>query len=193
VNSSLEERDAAGADVPLFEWTYEEHHRSLYAYLLGRSGNSDVAADLLQETFLRVWRHMESLRQVPAQRRRFWLFAVARNVVNDHYRRVVPRQEREESMSEGIALRSATAGPEAMLEASETAAIVDAAIERLPDNLRTVLAMRLLTGMTSTEIGEALGRPAGTVRYQLAEARQRIAVELGLQDNSDARERIGKR
>ena len=42
--------------------------------------------------------------------------------------------------------------------------------------------MRVLDERTSTEIGELLGRPAGTVRYQLTQARRRLAVDLQLSD-----------
>jgi RNA polymerase sigma-70 factor (ECF subfamily) len=55
---------------------------------------------------------------------------------------------------------------------------MDAAIGRLPEDLRTVLVLQVLGDRTSAEIGELLGRPAGTVRYQLALARRHLADEL---------------
>jgi RNA polymerase sigma-70 factor (ECF subfamily) len=55
---------------------------------------------------------------------------------------------------------------------------VDAAIQSLPDDLRVVLVLHLLGDRTSAEIGEILGRPPGTVRYQLSQARKRLAVQL---------------
>jgi RNA polymerase sigma-70 factor, ECF subfamily len=45
-----------------------------------------------------------------------------------------------------------------------------------------VLVLQVLDERTSAEIGELLGRPAGTVRYQLSQARKRLAVELRLLD-----------
>jgi len=57
---------------------------------------------------------------------------------------------------------------------------VDRAIRRLPEHLRTVLVLQVLGERTSAEIGEMLDRPAGTVRYQLSQARKRLAEELRL-------------
>jgi RNA polymerase sigma-70 factor (ECF subfamily) len=51
---------------------------------------------------------------------------------------------------------------------------------RLPEEQRTLLALRFVAGLTSDEIGQALGKPAGTVRYQIAQARRRLAQELGM-------------
>jgi RNA polymerase sigma-70 factor (ECF subfamily) len=50
----------------------------------------------------------------------------------------------------------------------------------LPEALREVLVLHVLGDRNSTEIGAALGRPAGTVRYQLAEARRLLARALDI-------------
>lgn len=57
---------------------------------------------------------------------------------------------------------------------------LDRALERLPEDLRVVICMRYLGEMNSSEIGETLERPAGTVRYQLGRARVLLARELGI-------------
>src|SRR5207248_2748197 len=74
-------------DEPFFDALYEAHSRVLYAYLLGQSGDRETAEDLLQETFVRVWRRLETVQALPEERRRFWLFATARNLLRDVYRR----------------------------------------------------------------------------------------------------------
>jgi RNA polymerase sigma-70 factor (ECF subfamily) len=168
-------------DVACFDRLYGAHHRVVYAYLLGHVGSADSAADLLQETFLRVWRHINDARQVPADRQRFWLFAIARNLLLDYGRRQAARRRCEEALRESAAIRVREGDPADAVIARETAAAVDAAIARLPDDLRLVLTLHLVGGLTSAEIGSSLNRPAGTVRYQLSRARQRIAQELGLQ------------
>jgi RNA polymerase sigma-70 factor (ECF subfamily) len=67
---------------------------------------------------------------------------------------------------------------EKRLEERELVALLDLAIKRLPEDLRTVLALSVLAEMSSTEISAALGKPAGTIRYQLARARKYLADEL---------------
>ena len=154
--------------LALFDGLYAECQRPVFAYLLGATNDREVAADLVQETFTRAWQHRAELATMAAERRRFWLFHVARNLRTDHYR----RQAHADLMplDEGDA-----AAPSAdTVELAD----VDAAIRRLPDDLRSVLVMNAVADMTSAEIGEALQRPAGTVRYQLTRARRLLAEDL---------------
>ena len=61
-----------------------------------------------------------------------------------------------------------------------------AAIDRLPEQQRTTLALVAAGGLTSTEIAAALRVPAGTVRYRLAMARRALATVLDNYDNPPA-------
>lgn len=142
-----------------------------------------MAADLLQEACLRLWRHIGEVRTIPDERRRYWLFSVAGNIANDYYRRRAVR-ERHEAPS----LQRDLADTTMLQEQTESVAAVDAAMQHLPEELRTVMALRFLAEMNSEEIGAALGKPAGTVRYQIAQARRRLAQELRLLQDSASEE-----
>jgi RNA polymerase sigma-70 factor (ECF subfamily) len=172
-------------DAALFEAVYAGHHQTLHAYFFGRTGDPEVAADLVQETFLRAWRNIDTLRMMAAERHRYWLFAVGRNLLTDHYRRsaapVSPQELADDSW-----LASSMPVPEAHAEWMDQLRQLDAAIRCLPDTLRTALAMQVLGEMTSAEIGEALNLPAGTVRYHLSQARRVLIVALN-PTGSDAR------
>ena len=61
-----------------------------------------------------------------------------------------------------------------------------AAIDRLPEQQRTTLALAAAGGLNSTEIATALREPAGTVRYRLAMARRALAAALDNYDNPPA-------
>ena len=171
----------------LFDRLYAGYARSVHAYFLGRTGDDQRAVDLLQDTFVRVWRHLADLRSVPPERQRFWLFGIARNVLTDAYR----RQASQQRLVEQSAQQAEPLAHAATTQTLEGALDVDAAMSRLPEDLRLVLTMSVLGEMTSAEIGEALGRPAGTVRYQLSRARARLAAELGL-DNAAPRAKEGQ-
>ncbi len=168
------------ADSALFDVLYGAHYRSLYAYLLGHTAESETATDLLQEVFVRVWRHISEARCIPCERRCFWLFAIARNLLHDHHRRRTVRRRYEAAMPEADLAADAASDPARTVEQREMAAAVEAAIARLPVVLRTVLTMHLVGGMTSIEIGAALDKPPGTIRYQILQARKRLARDLGL-------------
>jgi RNA polymerase sigma-70 factor (ECF subfamily) len=158
----------------LFDTLFAEHRRVLYAYLFGQVGSRESAEDLLQETFVRVWRHIEDAQRVPVERQRFWLLAIARNLALDFRRRGIVRERGETA----LAASPSPATPEQLAVARETFDRLDDAIYCLPDTLRTVLTLHVLGDLTSAEVGQVLGRPPGTVRYQLAEARKRLAQVL---------------
>lgn len=148
---------------------YTAHHRALYAYFYGHTGDENQAADLLQEAFLRAWRRIGELQGLEAANARYWLFGVARNLLIDNYRRRAAR--RDEPLDDAPE-------PTAPAEDRDAALDLEAAIARLPAEQREVLALSALGGLTSAEIGEALGRPAGTVRYVLSLARKALAEQL---------------
>ena len=180
--------------VDRFNALYDRHARPIHAYFLGHTGDDQVAADLMQETFTRVWRHRVDLETMPEEKQRYWLFGIGRNVLTDHYRRQAVRRIVQEAESESLeahpdpAWAAGCAGRDDSLD-------LEAAVARLPDALRVVLAMSVLGEMTSSEIGEALGRPAGTVRYQLRQARRALAEMLAPGSaatlGSDARQEVG--
>lgn len=172
---------AALAGRPLFEQLYAGHHQTLYAYLLGRTADPDLALDLLQDTFLRLWRNVHLVGDLSTEGQHAWLFAVARNLVIDQYRAQSTRRATGQALEDAAQMANSTA-PHSDVEVEvaygERLQELDDAIRALPEDLRVVLVLSVVGERTSTEVGELLGRPAGTVRYQLAEARRRLAHSL---------------
>ena len=168
--------------LQLFDRLYATHATALHDYLLGRTSDAEVARDLLQETCVRLWRGIAEVGDLAPDRQRAWLFTVARNLVVDLYR----SRASAEAANAALGQRAIAAGAGAVAAAETDAMaredrdLLDAAIARLPQALRTVLVLQVLGDRTSAEIGELLGRPAGTVRYQIAQARRQLAAELGL-------------
>src|SRR5918911_3747286 len=166
----------------LFDRLYATHATALHDYLLGRTSDAEIARDLLQETCVRLWRSIAEVRDLGPDRQRAWLFTVARNLVVDLYR----SRASAEAATAALGQRALAAGAGAVAAAETDAMaredrdLLDAAIARLPQALRTVLVLQVLGDRTSAEIGELLGRPAGTVRYQIAQARRPLAAEPGL-------------
>jgi RNA polymerase sigma-70 factor, ECF subfamily len=108
---------------------------------------------------------------------------VARNLAIDSYRAGASRRAAEAALRQAAATRETTvAGPDVEAEYGERLAQLDAAIRELPEEQRVILSMATAGGLTSREIGEALGEPAGTVRYRLSQARKQLAAALDLED-----------
>lgn len=137
-----------------------------FAYSL--TGAAHDADDLLQNTLERLLS-----RGVPDDvELAKWAFRVCRNIWIDEYRarkvrqrNVYPLEETEEPAIDGT---------QAIYD-EITLREVDAAMDKLPDDQRSIMALVALQGMSYKEVAETLGIPAGTVMSRLARARVALA------------------
>jgi RNA polymerase sigma-70 factor (ECF subfamily) len=172
-------------DAAVFTGIFQQHRHAVHAYFLGRVADPELARDLVQETFLRAWRRLSEVGPLPADRQRAWLFTVARNLAIDSYRTSAARRTAEAALRHHAATQETTvAGPHRHAELGERLDQLDAAIRRLPEEQRVTLSMAAAGGLTSRQIGEALGEPPGTVRYRLSQARKQLAAALDLEDEA---------
>jgi RNA polymerase sigma-70 factor (ECF subfamily) len=121
---------------------------------------------------------------MPAAQHRFWLFAVARNLATDHFRRQAAQANvTTQLQQQAVVTASLAPSPSVAYEQQEQLRLLDQAIRHLPEQLRTVLALHVMGELNSSEIGDLLAMPSGTVRYQLSLARRRLAEDLCLRDS----------
>jgi RNA polymerase sigma-70 factor (ECF subfamily) len=160
---------------------YEAQRGAVHAYLFGRTADRQLAADLMQEVFLRVWRHLDAVIGMSSDRQRAWIFTVARNLSVDAHRQVLAEVGVAQALVREPARLPRPASTAVL--AAERVAIVGEAIRRLPEQQRVTLSMATVGGMTSAEIAAALGIPAGTVRYRLSLARRVLADVLASYDD----------
>jgi RNA polymerase sigma-70 factor (ECF subfamily) len=172
-------------DAAVFTRIFDQHRHAVHAYFLGRVADPELARDLVQETFLRAWRRLSEIGSLPEDAQRAWIFTVARNLAIDSYRADAARRAAEVALRQDAATRETTvAGPHLHAELGEQVARLDAAIRGLPEEQRVILSMATAGGLTSRQIGEALGEPPGTVRYRLSQARKQLATALDLEDGA---------
>ncbi|MCX6049486.1 MAG: RNA polymerase sigma factor [Chloroflexi bacterium] len=175
-----------------FEQIYASHRQSLHAYFLGRTGDGEVALDLLQEIFLRAWRNLARLQEKAADQQRYWLFTVAKNLLTDYYRHQRVQTSAQTALhDQTLETLPTQKAPDAQIEVREQLQQLDQAIQQLPENLRTILLMQVLGDLNSTQIGDILELPAGTVRYQLAMARKRLSEALQLKEIGQLKQNQG--
>jgi RNA polymerase sigma-70 factor, ECF subfamily len=161
------------ADAAAFTRIFDRHRHAGHAYFLGRVADPELARDLLQETFLRAWRRLPEIAPLEGERQRAWIFTVARNLAIDSYRANAARRAAEAALRHDAAtFQTTVAGPHRQAELGERLAQLDAAIRRLPEDQRVILSMASAGELTSRQIGEALGEPAGTVRIVAGESRR---------------------
>jgi len=165
------------ARLEAFELLFAGNRSAVFSYFFGQLNDREEARDQTQETFVRVWSRIDQVMELATDRRRYWLFGVAKNVLIDCCRR---RKVRESGLVrlQVDAMREAPPDPCAVAQRSLALSDLDRAIAALPDDRRLILTMTVIGGMTSEEIGGVLGRPAGTIRSVLHDARCRLRAAM---------------
>ena len=132
----------------------------------------DVARDLAQETFLKVYRQLD--RFDTARRFGPWLFRIGVNLTLDHLRKQKRRGRRPLFSEVGRDRQPdpATPDPRGDLDLSEE---VRSVLAEIPEKYRKVLVLRDLENFPTSEIAAIEGRKEATIRWRLAEARNMFA------------------
>jgi RNA polymerase sigma-70 factor (ECF subfamily) len=157
---------------------FEEHHQSLYRYLVRFAGDPDVAADAAQEAFVRLVE-----RPPPGPVERAWLFKVATNVVMESARTRARRVRLLDASPERAPMADPPRDPHDLVEAGDRRRVVTEALASLGEKERTALLMRE-EGFSHREIADAVGTTTGSVGTLIARALNRLARELVLDGSS---------
>jgi RNA polymerase sigma-70 factor (ECF subfamily) len=149
-----------------------------YAKLLFRVANSVLrspteAEDVVQDVFLRLLEHRNTLDQVRDMR--LWLVKIAWNRALDRKRRKRPDQL-DEAFAQSLA--SATVPADTAMEEAQRYATVLSEIERLPKPERHVLLLSAVEELSTNEIAAVLERSESAVRALLSRARARLRERL---------------
>jgi RNA polymerase sigma-70 factor (ECF subfamily) len=152
---------------------------TLYRVAYSVMRNSADAEDAVQETFLRVLRHRDTLNEVRDQR--VWLIRIVWNVVLDRTRRMKTRPETDDVAELARVLPAGGLSAEERAAAAEHHAHVLACVEQLPTKERQVLMLSAFEELTSVEIASVVGITESSVRSRLFRARNLMA---GLLDHT---------
>ena len=147
--------------APLFD----RHHRRLFNFFLRSTGSRAVAEDLVQEVFVRMLRYRQTFR--PGAEFVPWMYALARNAANDHWRARPRELELTEETPEPVA---SEAHPIAGLEAAESSRRLAAALARLEPGKRELLLLARSGELRYQAIGELLGVTPGAVKVRVHRA-----------------------
>jgi len=171
-----------GGDTPAFEKLMRRYNQRLFRAARGLLRNDAEAEDVVQETFVRAFRHLEEFEG----RSSFatWLTRIAVNEALARLKRA-RRFESADNEQEGRTLRveSSRPGPEEEAGSHELRSLLTAAVDALPDELRSIFVMREVEGMSTLEAAEILQISSEAVRVRLHRARaalrQSVEKRLG--------------
>ena len=181
----------ARGDARALETIYERHSRGVYSMALRLLSDGPAAEEVVQETFLKLWRQPSAYQ--PARGRLFpWLLGVAHHHTVDLLRRrQLEQRHRLESLpssnGDGLAdlldnrgLTSMEADPQSRAGAVEDRMAIGRALANLPPEQRIPLQLAYYKGMTQLQIATLLGSPLGTIktRMRLGLQQLRKAPEL---------------
>ena len=154
------------------EALFDAHYDALYRYLVRLTGDPDLAADVSQETFIRLVERRPDERQL-----RGWLFRVATNLVRDGSRVQRRRLELLQESADVVGSMGGGPDPERSLELKERRETVRVALGALSLRDRTLLLMRE-EGFSHREMAEAVGTTTKSVGSMIARALNKLAAEL---------------
>lgn len=177
-NQSESDRDLAErhlhGDRAAFDEVYGRFSTMVYNLALRMSGSESEAADCVQETFLRVYRHLGKFRG--RSNLKTWVFRIALNCCRSRFRRRLTRRRWVDSGGDELIDQTPSDGrsPEDEAAAAETAQRVQRALGDLRPVFREAVVLRDLQGLSYREMASVLGVRIGTVRSRIARGREQL-------------------
>lgn len=149
-----------------FEELVTRYTKPLYNFTFRLTGSVQTAEDLVQETFIKVWKSLG--KYDPKQSFRGWIFTIARNTTTDYMRKkktipfsVLSKDDDylfEDTLSDDAEL------PDETLAQLEDTASLEKILATLPIDYQIVLLLHYQEGLTFEEIGDVVDKPPNTVK-----------------------------
>ncbi len=181
VDQQLVERAQRG-DKLAFELLVSKYERKLQRLLSRLVRDPAEVEDVAQEAFIKAYRALPTFRGDSAFYT--WLYRIGINTAKNHLAaqgRKVPALSDlpgEEGDEDGGALGRDANTPEDELMSRQVAETVNAAMQALPEELRSAIMLREIEGMSYEDIAAMMNCPIGTVRSRIFRAREAIATQL---------------
>jgi len=147
----------------------------VYVFVMELVGDRQVALELVQDTFLNATRYIASLKSDDAFDS--WLFSIARQKVQQHWRRSGRARELLENLGEPPEVDASHSPDDRLISEEEREAFLEK-LDDLPESLKGVLLLHYLEDFSVTEISGILEVPEGTVKSRLHHARKRLRAQF---------------
>ena len=163
---------------------HRRYRPTVHSLILHMVHQRELAEDLTQETFDKVFRRLHTAR--PDRKFSAWVYRIANNTALSHFRikqvQTVPLEDRSDSSSPRKGRRRALAAPtpsDPTPLSPDTRKALQQAVKRLRGKYRRCIQLRFLEERSYDDIAQLLGLPVGTVATYLHRARQELKTVLG--------------
>jgi len=168
--------------VEAFNILVDRYSERLMHYLYGFLSDRKLCEDLLQETFLRLYRNRHSYQ--PIAKFSTWLYTIAGNLARSEYRKRKCRRmysiqlvNRDNEEYE-LAIPDESFSPDRHTESTLQDKYIQEALDQIPPNFREVVVLRDIQLLSYDEIAEITGLPMGTVKSRINRGRTKLQVLL---------------
>ena len=175
-------RKVLGGGANAFETLVLEYEKNVYNIALRMTGNSEDAADMTQEAFIKAYNSLQSFRG--DSKFSVWLYRIVSNVCLDFLRSKNRRPtvslsvEDDDGEDAQLDVADESQSPELLLDRKLTRDSVRRGLDSLPPDYRQILLLREIQGLSYDEIAQALSLEVGTVKSRIFRARKRLCTFL---------------
>jgi RNA polymerase sigma-70 factor (ECF subfamily) len=173
VNSAVHDEARQHAEDEALAALVDQYASTLYRVAFSVMRNASDAEDAVQEAFLRVLRHRDTLGEI--RDHRVWLIRIVWNIVLDRKRRSKTRPETDDVSDLARILPTNEMSAEEVAAAAQHHAYVLSCVDRLPAREREVMMLSAFEELSSVEIASVLGVTESSVRSRLFRARNLMA------------------
>lgn len=171
----------AARDSRALEVLYDRYSRVVYSFSLRIVADPQLAEEILQEVFFRVWQQGAGFQSTRGSLIT-WLLSITHNLSIDEVRKRNRRPKRADSEDPELVLSSVadegiSIEDEVWLSGVRTA--ISAALRQLPREQADVIELAYFRGLTQREIAETLTQPLGTVKTRMRLGLQKLREQLG--------------
>ena len=175
-------RKVLDGDANAFETLVLEYEKNVYNIALRMTGNSEDAADMTQEAFIKAYNSLQAFRG--DSKFSVWLYRIVSNVCLDFLRSKNRRPtvslsvEDDDGEDTQLDVADESQSPELLLDRKLTRDSVRRGLDSLPPDYRQILLLREIQGLSYDEIAQALSLEVGTVKSRIFRARKRLCTFL---------------
>ncbi len=155
-------KHAQNGDDKAFGKLYDAYSELLFRYIKTKVQNQQEAEDLLQEVFIKAHKALPRLKIDKGLKFKSWLYTIAANTVNDHFRKIYRRPENLE-LDENLNVSSGRTPAEELVIYSDIE-IIKKAVALLPEKYREIIELRFVQDIELKDCAKILNKNSVSIR-----------------------------